>query len=113
VAQFVAVFNGNGAEIPNDSRLLMPVAFDAKVENWTLVSDGTITLTVERGSDMLVYTDISGTGDPSRGSAGRTQSATPPAGWNALGLVSGNTLRITKTAGTATNATLSINVRKK
>lgn len=113
VAQFVAVFNGNGAEIPNDSRLLMPVAFDAKIENWTLVSDGTITLTVERGSDMLVYTDISGTGDPSRGSAGRTQSATPPAGWNALGLVSGNTLRITKTAGTATNATLSINVRKK
>jgi len=111
-AQAVGVFNGNGAQIPNSSRVFLPISFPAKIEGWTIVSDGAVTFNVERSVNGVSYSDISASGDPQAFGAGETVSASPPVGWSALVIAAGDILRITKTGGAATNATLSINMRK-
>ncbi len=112
VAQVIGVFNGNGTTIPAGSQVLIPVAFAAQIENWRLLADDAIEINVERGTSFLVYDDISGTGNPALGSGGLADSATPPADWLATRLAAGNIIRMTVLSADATNATLSINLRK-
>ena len=111
-AQAVGVFNGNGAQIPNGSTIFLPISFPAKIEGWTIVSDAAVGFNVERSTNGVSYSDISSSGDPQAFGAGETVSASPPVGWSALVIAAGDILRITKTGGAATNATLSINMRK-
>jgi hypothetical protein len=112
VAQVIGVFNGNGATIPAGSQVLIPIAFAAQVENWRLLADDAIEINVERGTSLLVYDDISGTGNPALGAGGLADSETPPADWLATRLAAGNIIRMTVLSADATNATLSINLRK-
>lgn len=112
VAQVIGVFNGNGATIPAGSQVLIPVAFAAKVETWRLIADDAIEINVERGTSSLVFDDISGTGNPSLGAAGVADSANPPADWTGLGITAGDIIRMTVLSANATNATLSVNLRK-
>jgi len=90
----------------------LPISFPAKIEGWTIDSDAAVGFNVERSTNGVSYSDISSSGDPQAFGAGETVSASPPVGWSALVIAAGDILRITKTGGAATNATLSINMRK-